>query len=233
MPISTRLPATRWGAFVGHLLLSLLILIVLSALIAFVLFPGALFKLAGGIDGIKIIAGVDMVLGPLLTLVIYNRSKPLNELARDLIVIATIQIAALGAGMYIVYNSRPAVVTYAFDQFYTSKVDEFVAQSASAPTDLNLLSPTFFNLTLPTDDDEARSRMVEIEFSGTSPRFMTDEFEPLSTDQDALATQLRLGLDRPESIEQRCIERTLQTAFDTAQVCFHPGTRRFSELTEK
>ena len=145
MVSAVKLPATRWGAFFGHLLLSFAILVALSAFIAFVMFPGALFALAGGIEGIKIIAGVDMVLGPLLTLVIYNRAKPVKALLRDLAVIGFIQIAALSAGMYLVHQSRPAAVTYAFDQFYTTKTNEF---EDGRPEGLHWFRPAYFNVQL-------------------------------------------------------------------------------------
>ena len=192
MTSAIKLPATRWGAFFSHLLLSLGILVALSAFIAFVMFPGALFTSAGGIEGFKIIAGVDMVLGPLLTLVIYNRAKPIKELLRDLAIIGAIQIAALSAGMYVVHNSRPAAVTYAFDQFYTTKANEFDADNSVRPDELNWFTPAYFNLQLPSNNDKARSLMAEFEFSGPTPRLNTDLYEPLNREPEPLAQQLRL-----------------------------------------
>lgn len=220
-----RLPATRWGAFFGHLLLSLIILLVLSALIALVMFPGALFSLAGGVDGIKIIAGVDMVLGPLLTLIIYNRTKPTRELLRDLSIIFAIQVLALGAGMYVVHQSRPAAVVYSFDQFHTTKLSEF-KEEGQAPEDLRWLRPAYYNLQLPADDDEARSQMVEFEFSGQPIRLMVDKFEPLSKTPDELAAQLRVGSLKTESMDDECLVREVSTAFDAADICFDPNTHR-------
>ena len=226
---AVKLPATRWGAFFSHLVLSLGILVALSAFIAFVMFPGALFTSAGGIEGFKIIAGVDMVLGPLLTLVIYNRAKPIKELLRDLAIIGAIQIAALSAGMYLVHNSRPAAVTYAFDQFYTTKINEFDADDSVRTDELNWFRPAYFNVQLPPDNGEARSLMAEFEFSGPSPRLNTDLYEPLHRELDPLAQQLRLSLTTAETINQECIVRTLVTAFDTVDVCFNPKTMRFSK----
>ncbi|MFK8030074.1 MAG: hypothetical protein AB8G18_07525 [Gammaproteobacteria bacterium] len=228
MVSALKLPATRWGAFFSHLLLSFAILVVLSAFIAFVMFPGALFSVAGGIEGIKIIAGVDMVLGPLLTLVIYNRAKPLKELLRDISVIGLIQIAALSAGMYLVHQSRPAAVTYTFDQFHTTKVNEF---EDGKPEGLHWFRPAYFNLQLPEDNDEARSQMVEFEFSAPAARLRTDLYEPLQHQPAALEKQLRLSDEDGESIEQDCIVRTIATPFDTVDVCFDPVSFAFSKHT--
>ncbi len=229
MNTAVKLPATRWGAFFSHLLLSLGLLVALSAFIAFVMFPGALLSTAGGIEGIKIIAGVDMVLGPLLTLVIYNRAKPINQLLRDLTIIGVIQFTALSAGMYLVHTSRPAAVTYAFDQFYTTKAGEFDADDSVRPNELNWFRPAYFNVQLPSDNDEARMLMVEFEFSGPSPRLNTDLYEPLHRELAPLAQQLRLSLTTEETIDQECIVRTLVSAFDTVDVCFNPLTMRFSK----
>ncbi len=229
MTSTLRLPATRWGAFLSHLLISFGILIVLSLLIAYVMFPGALFTLAGGVEGLKIIAGVDMVLGPLLTLVIYNRAKPLKALMRDISIIGAIQIAALTAGMYLVYTSRPAAVTYAFDQFYTTKINEFDDDPGTRPEGLKWFSPAYYNVALPSSNDEALTMMAEFELSGVAVRLGTDLYEPLGRSPGKLARQLRPGKDKPESIDQPCIVRTLSTAFNTTDVCFNPDTLRFSK----
>ncbi|KAB0769044.1 hypothetical protein F7O87_33620, partial [Pseudomonas aeruginosa] len=63
---------SRWRAFFIHLLISLAIFIVLLAIICLWWYPGALFEIAGGWQGVRIVAAVDMVLGPLLTLVVYD-----------------------------------------------------------------------------------------------------------------------------------------------------------------
>lgn len=234
MTSSLRLPATRWGAFLSHLLISLGILIALALFIAFVMFPGALFTLAGGVEGLKIITGVDMVLGPLLTLIIYNRSKPLRELMRDLSIIAAIQIAALTAGMYLVHSSRPAAVAYAYDQFHTTKTGEFDSADVARPAGLRWFQPVFYNIRLPADDDEALTKMAEFEFSGVSVRLRTDLYEPLAPAEknEMLARQLRMSDDEKETDGQPCIVRSLSTAFDLADVCFDPKSRKFSLLDD-
>ncbi len=232
MTSKLRLPATRWGAFFSHLLISLMILIALSIFIMLVMFPGALFTLAGGVEGIKIIAGVDMVLGPLLTLVIYNRAKPLKALMRDLSIIGAIQIAALTAGMYLVHSSRPAAVTYTFDQFHTTKVSEFDESDSGRPDGLKWFSPAYFNLELPADNSDALNMMAEFELSGVAARLSTNLYEPLGPETERLERQLRLGKDTPESIDEPCIVRTLSTAFNNTDVCFNPDTLRFSVLQD-
>ena len=62
-----------------------------------------------------IILGVDLCLGPLLTLVVFKVGKP--SLKFDLTVIACLQIAALGYGLYTVGLARPAYTVFSKDRF--------------------------------------------------------------------------------------------------------------------
>lgn len=94
----------RWQAFGIHLFISILIFLVLLSIIIFVWYPG-IFIQVGGYQGIQIVAGVDLILGPLLTLTVFNLKK--KSLKMDLSIIALIQLAALSAGVWLVYNERP------------------------------------------------------------------------------------------------------------------------------
>ena len=67
------------------------------------------------LDVVKILVGVDLVLGPLLTLIVFNITKPRKELVRDLAIILAIQLSALSWGVHITYSMRPQLVAF-FDQ---------------------------------------------------------------------------------------------------------------------
>lgn len=67
--------------------------------------PGWYLSVVGPVVGIA--ALVDVVLGPTLTLVIANPAKPRQELARDVAVIAFLQLLALGYGSAQLWNGRP------------------------------------------------------------------------------------------------------------------------------
>lgn len=95
---------TRWHAFGVHLLLSSIIFISISALILTHWYPDY-FRNFGGMRGIALIAGIDLVIGPLLTLVIYDRNK--KHLKWDLVAIAFIQVAALLYGTWSIFQGRP------------------------------------------------------------------------------------------------------------------------------
>lgn len=111
----------RWQAFVSHLLISVFIFLILLLVILFYWYPG-LFVNMGGWQGIRLVAGVDLVLGPLLTLVIFNPKK--KSLPLDLSAIAFLQFSCLAIGVWIVENQRPVAQILAHDGVYVvSKAD--------------------------------------------------------------------------------------------------------------
>ncbi|MEL7399989.1 MAG: hypothetical protein AAFN68_05375, partial [Pseudomonadota bacterium] len=88
----------RFQAFIIHLGLSLVIFAVLLLLIMQFWYPGFLFTTSGGWDAVRLIIGVDLILGPLLTLLVFNPNKA--SLKKDLSVIALVQTLALAWGTH-------------------------------------------------------------------------------------------------------------------------------------
>ncbi len=123
----------RFGAFSIHLGISLGIFAALAAVVVLVWYPDFFFTTDGGWQGIRLIAMVDVVLGPLLTLIVFDRRKP--ELKRDLTIIGVVQAACLVAGVYVVYTERPLALVYVDGKFYS--------MSAHSYTDIGLQVPDF------------------------------------------------------------------------------------------
>ena len=105
------LPA-RFKAAGIHLALSGVVFAVALYLILVHWYPGFHFGVDGGWRGVKIMAGVDLVLGPALTLVIFNPYKARRLIVIDLACIAIIQVAALVWGFYAVHSQRPVAVSF-------------------------------------------------------------------------------------------------------------------------
>jgi hypothetical protein len=106
---------TRWHASGLHLLISAGIAAAVLTLMLLVWYPPPLFEAAGGNELALILIGVDVVIGPLLTLIIFKPGK--WGLKFDLVAIALFQIAALAYGSYIIYLARPAFVVFVKDRF--------------------------------------------------------------------------------------------------------------------
>jgi hypothetical protein len=64
-----------------------------------------------------IVVTVDVILGPLITLAVFNRAKPWTELRRDLVIVALIQLSALGYGLWTVFVARPVHLVFEYDRF--------------------------------------------------------------------------------------------------------------------
>ena len=67
---------SRFSAFAIHLLISFVIFIAITYLVVFKWYPDIFFDTDGGWRGMRIIIAVDLVLGPLLTLVVFKAGKP-------------------------------------------------------------------------------------------------------------------------------------------------------------
>jgi hypothetical protein len=90
----------------------------LAALLVFWLwYPYPYRELSGGRELFLIVVAVDVVLGPLLTLVIFNRAKPRAELRRDLAIVGLLQLAGLGYGLWTVALARPVHMVFEIDRF--------------------------------------------------------------------------------------------------------------------
>ena len=76
--------------------------------------PG--WYLTGVLHVLIIVALVDLGLGPTLTLIIANPRKPRRELARDIGIIVTVQIAALIYGAVTLWHGRPLYYTFSLDR---------------------------------------------------------------------------------------------------------------------
>jgi hypothetical protein len=109
-----RVAAKAAGA---HFLCSLVVAIFAAILVFAVWYPFPYRELAGGRELFLLIITVDVVCGPLLTLVLFNPAKPRAELWRDLSLVVLIQLAALAYGLYTVWQARPLYLVLEIDRF--------------------------------------------------------------------------------------------------------------------
>ncbi|HSS27048.1 MAG TPA: hypothetical protein VLL50_03790, partial [Usitatibacter sp.] len=111
------------GASLAHIALSALIAFAVFLPIYFVWYPDVLFESAGGKDLFFLIVGVDVTLGPLITLVIFRPGK--RGLLFDLVVIALLQTAALAYGVSVLFEARPAYIAYVKDRYEIVRANSF------------------------------------------------------------------------------------------------------------
>ena len=102
-----------------HLAISGVIFLIFAYFIIFEWYPVPYFTADGGWQGIRIVALIDLVLGPFMTLVIFNPKKSKREIRFDLGAIACVQACVLIWGIYTVHNERPVAIVYWDGEFYS------------------------------------------------------------------------------------------------------------------
>lgn len=105
---------SRYKAASIHLLISVLLLGSVIGTIFWVWYPEPTFEVLGAFPMIRLLVGVTLVIGPLLTLVVYKHGKP--GLKFDLTVIVLLQIAVLLYGSYGLYDEKPHFMVFAVDR---------------------------------------------------------------------------------------------------------------------
>lgn len=108
----------RAKAVLTHFLLSTVIFATVFILFILSWYPTPHFSASGGWQGLKIAASVDLVLGPLLTLIIFDLTKGKKKLLIDLTLIAIIQFSALAWGVNAIFQQRPLAIVFWDDSFY-------------------------------------------------------------------------------------------------------------------
>ncbi len=102
-----------------------------AALVFLLWYPGDLRHMAGGRGLFFLVVSVDVVLGPLLTLVIFDVTKGWAHLRRDMAVIAALQLTGLGYGLHTVYEVRPVAMVFEFTRFRVVSAGDVLKEELS------------------------------------------------------------------------------------------------------
>lgn len=159
---------SRWQAAGTHLLICVAIAAAVITVMLGVWYPAPLFEAAGGTGLLYILVGVDVILGPLLTLIVFKSGK--RGMKFDLAVIGLVQLAALVYGAHIVFLARPAFIVFVKDRFeLATPVDLEAAELAAARYPEFRASPwggpMLAAADLPTDPDEHK-KLIDLALSG-------------------------------------------------------------------
>ena len=141
-----------------HLTLSLAAAALAAWLVFSLWYPYPYREISGGRDLFFIVVAVDVVMGPLLTFTVFNRSKPFGELRRDLAMIGLLQLAALVYGLWTVSIVRPVHLAFEIDRFrVVHAIDILKDEINKAPPELQRLpwtGPTLLSVREFTNEKE-------------------------------------------------------------------------------
>jgi hypothetical protein len=147
---------------------------------------------------VVVMVGVDIVLGPTLTLVIARSDKPRRVLTRDIAVIVAVQLCALVYGTVSLWGGRP--LYYAFSENLLQLVQAYDIDTKETALSLQQnpgFAPHWYSLPrwiwapLPQDAQERTKIITSTLVGGDDVISMPRYFKPWEQGLPALRTQLK------------------------------------------
>lgn len=170
-------------AFAIHIGITLPIYIALVLVIKFIWYPDFYFKLLDVLPILAMLFGIDVILGPLLTFIIYKKNKP--SLKFDISVIALVQLAAFVFGISVMYKERPLFLVYAVDSFIIVTASDINTEELK-PELLLGKSPKIINAKLPESAQERSDLTMSFFFKGIDIEYRPKLYRPINTAKEAL-----------------------------------------------
>jgi len=119
---------------IRHFAFSCIIALFLALLIFLIWYPSSLIFISGGIRLFFLMIFIDVICGPLLTLILVNEKKTRRALYVDITLIFTVQLCALGYGLYSLSLGRPLALVFEKDRFHViSYSDIYVSNEKRLP----------------------------------------------------------------------------------------------------
>jgi len=226
---------SRFRAAAIHLMISAFIAAAVIALMLAVWYPPSLFDAMGGKKLLVLIIGIDVAVGPLITLIIFDTRK--KELAFDLAVIAALQFTALSYGIYAMHSGRPVFVVFTEDRFVVVSAAEVDEETLSqAPAEFRTLpenGPIVVAADMPGD---MRQRMI-LFFTGLSgigvqnlPKYYVSYEERLAEVRAASRPLQRLSNLRAED-EIQLVQAAARSRQPLESMRYLPLRTRYATLT--
>ena len=213
-----------------HLLYSLGVALLAALLVFGMWYPYPYRDLSGGRELFLLVMVVDVVCGPLLTLVIFNPAKPRAELWRDLGLVALIQLAALGYGLFTVWQARPLFLVMEVDRFKVVTAADLRGGSlAELPSALQpgwITKPITIAIRDPKDSDEQQKVLFESLQGGRDyaerPEFYLPYEGAAALKSLKRAKPLSVFIEKRPEQQRAALELAAQKGADVAQWLYLP-----------
>jgi hypothetical protein len=186
----------RIKAFLLHLLISALVALVAVFVVFYIWYPAPLHEAAGVTQIFLLLLAVDIVIGPILTLIIYKPDKP--SLKLDLTIIALLQLTALGYGVNTVFEGRPAFIVFSADRFELGRVCDMDPESANTALQsgnqaaiAGWAQPRWIAAVAPKDPKRAQDILFSALKGGPDWPQLPELFVPISQVKDQMLAKSR------------------------------------------
>jgi hypothetical protein len=167
----------KWLAFGIHFVATALLAAAAASLIFFVWFPDPFQTMVGGTKLFELVITCDMVLGPLISLVIFDTRKERWKIVMDYCIVGVVQIAALVYGVMIVAGTRPVYVAFNKDRLEVVAAREIRDADLAEARDpawarLPWDGPKFVSIRIPAaDQQDAMFQAVQGKEEHQRPKF--------------------------------------------------------------
>ena len=187
----------RLKAFAWHLLGSASVLTLTLGLLYLGWYHWPGWYLADMPTVLAIMVGVDVVLGPLLTLIVADPAKARRTLARDVGVILLVQLVAFGYGVTTLWHGRPLYYAFSVNCLSVVQALDIEQDSVAASAQNSALAPHWYSLPrwiwapLPNDSDEAGKIVQSVMRGGFDVTAQPVYYKPWASGAAELRSQLK------------------------------------------
>jgi hypothetical protein len=211
-----------------HLALSVAVAALAALLVFGLWYPYPYREISGGRELFKLVVAVDVIIGPLITLAVFNRSKPDAELRRDLLIVGLLQLAALCYGLWTVHLARPVHMVFEYDRFrVVHQIDIPAELVGRAPAGIEVApwgGPTVISLR-PFQSEKEKLDMTLQALDGVPLSARPELWRPYTTERKEvlIAAQPIASLTRKLPARRAEIEAAVsKTGKPVSQVVFLP-----------
>ncbi|GAB2740731.1 fimb protein [Melaminivora jejuensis] len=221
-----------------HLLISAAVAVAAAVLVFRLLYPPPWHLLFGVGSMFFLLLAVDVVCGPLLTLIVANPKKSRRERWLDFSLVGLVQLAALLYGLHSVWVARPAVLAFESDRLMAISATEVQIDAlAQAPQGLRRLP--WWGLqqvgTRKAASNDEFFQSMKLGLSGISPAMRPDWWTPWDSALPAMRARARpVGelLERRPQDAATLHEAIAATGLTAGQLRYLPlTTRKVKEWT--
>lgn len=178
----------RFRVFLCHLGISGIIALLMICLVFGVWYPKPFYEAVGVTKIFLLVLLVDVVVGPLLTLIIAKQGK--KSLRFDLAIIGVCQIAALSYGLWVVAEGRPVWLVFNVDRVDLVQAFELNNPYASAAKGKYrkppLNGPQWVAARIPEDVDARNTLTFDAVFAGVDLPQRPDLYIPYHDEKERI-----------------------------------------------
>lgn len=231
---------SRLRAGLIHLSISAVVAVIAVGVVFLLWYPQPLHVAVGVTEIFFIVLGVDVIIGPLLTTVVYRPGK--KSLRFDLSTIALLQVVAFAYGLWTVAEGRPAWLVYNADRFDLvqayqidqRKAGEAAAEYRSAPW----TGPRWVSARRPESPEERQTIMFEALFAGIDIAQRPELYRPLDEEAKSMRERAKpldeLSRYNPQSAVDECRRRWPEAdAYLPMMARAHPVTVLINKASAK